>query len=180
MNALGLSTAELRDGYNLTAQMEELEDLSEFFGVEGLTDEIDTYLDDFASNEVEWADNTVDDWYDSAPWRTGNLREAIDYDSSSFPQIDVGIDQELLLRRAGQKLKAKRDAYDGASYKIPYAPDYPEWIDENVKKAGQQWKAVSAGEEPNEEREDNVGGFTPYIKEIWFALAERNKKEIFG
>lgn len=185
MNTLGFSPAQLRVAYEVDTPLAQLAKVADFFGLSNIEKAFEDYLDDFAEAEARWTEETVNDWYETAPWRTGNLRNAIDFDDDKFPTMTVGIDKAKLTARAGQEVRAVRKAYQGEKFKISGYASYPEWVDERVTRHGDEYKAVSASSsanpiEPQASREYNKGTHTPFIDEIWFELAKKHKKEIFG
>lgn len=178
-----LTTAQTREVYGMTDALDELEEVASNFGLSDLVDQVDGYLEDVNAAIIEWVDRVIQIWYDSAPWATGNLRESIDYDDSDFPNVAVGVDVEKLMARAGQVLPMKRKGYTERGIKeheVPKYADYPIWVDEGVRKNGDDWNASSASLLPNSEREYWFDRHTPFIDEIWFEQAMSIKKEIFG
>lgn len=179
-----MAKSEYADDFGIGTVVDKVEALLNEFGG-SMGDELDDYLDDFTQKEYEWAKNTQRYWYRSAPWATGNLRESISTFDEQMPlSITVGVDNTKLMARAGAEVPPKRLWYKKNYYKntveIPNNPDYVEWIDENVKSMGREWKAVSAGAENYHSRENNVGTHTPFIDRLWFVYAEKFAKEIFG
>lgn len=179
------SRERLASSYGLESALNALTEVADYFGISDVKEQVIDYLDEFAGAEAEWMTQVQNDFYKSAPWRTGNLRESIDTDYDDFPTVRVGIDRNKLMARAGQKVKAIREIYGGQEFKISRVPTYPELIDEGTTAYGERWNAVSASStvdpiEPNAAREMNRGAHTPYIEAIWGELAQKRKKEIFG
>lgn len=187
----GYARENLAASYGLESALDKLAEVADYFSIADVKEQVVDYLDDFAGAETEWMGLVEDDFYESAPWRTGNLREAIDTDYDDFPTVRVGIDQDKLMARAGQRVRLIRRAYldngpfSAQEVKLSKVPTYPELIDEGTTAYGEEWKAVSASStvdpiEPNTAREMNRGTHTPYIEAIWWELAQKRKKEIFG
>lgn len=184
----GYARENLATSYGLESALDELAEVADYFGIANVKEQVVDYLDDFAGAEAEWMTQVQSDFYKSAPWRTGNLREAIDTDYDDFPTVRVGIDRDELMAHAGIERKAIRKEYLARGQRevvIPEDPNYPELIDRNVVKGGEKWKAVSASTtvdpiQPYSSREFNRDTHTPYLDEIWAVLAQKRKKEIFG
>lgn len=180
-----ISAAEAARGFGLDKVLEQLSQVASFFGAGELGDEVGEVAAEVADKEIDWAANTKSDWVESAPWATGNLRDSIDVDASDFPKsMTVGVDRDKLLSRAGQNLFTIRKGYSNKKSKIPDF-DYTEAIDEGRTINGDKYSAVSASKtvdpiQPTIEREYAHRIHTPFIREIWFELAKKNKKEIFG
>lgn len=128
------------------------------FGAANVTEQVDAALEDFVDKAYEWADNTAEKFYETAPVLTGNLREAIAIDDSTMPQeIFVGIMWDKL--KGPKTLPAIRDPYKGMLVAIP-SYDYTIEANEN-----------------NVTAYFGTGG--PFIEEVWFAFAQAEARRLF-
>lgn len=143
---------------NLDKLIAALEEECRPFNMGNIILQIDSGVRNFVDKATKWANETRNDFYEDAPYLTGNLRESVAIDDSKLPnELFVGVIWEDL--RGPKTLQAIRGKWKGKWVNIP-AHDYTVEADKNN---------VSSG--------GGVGG--PFIEELWFAKAERNARRIF-
>lgn len=150
------------------------------FGVgSNLADQITEKVEKFAQDGEDWANSTASDWYDSAPWATGNLRESIDVDTSDLSAPRVFVNKQKLMAHAGQRMPAVRLWYKKNGRKVITIPnsDYLLVAEENAASASKTTNPIT----PNAEREMASGkGTSPFLNSIWEELWKKNKRIIFN
>lgn len=152
----------IREGFGIDDALDELESVLNDFGA-SMSAGVDDYLKEVMDKEETWAKEIERWWKETAPYETTNLRQAISIDGSKMPkEVVVGVDVDKLLARAGQKIKGVRT---GRVQKIPDY-DYTEDADQYN---------VSAAYIPYGSREH-----IPFIRQVWFAYAQRAREEVFG
>lgn len=148
-------------------------------------DAIGLDLSDFAAdfdNSVEegltvWAEECEKQWKDQAPWQTENLRESVasEVDTDNL-QAWVGVDRDRLLSVAGEELPFQRRKYYYNQNGKVMTKDSQIMPDEDYVDIANA-NAVSAG---GRNPAPGEGSPTPFIEEIWYAIADIVKERIFG
>lgn len=169
--------------FKMTTATNELKKIGDYFGIgEKLLEQVGDKVADFAKQGEEWAEATAAEWESTAPWETGTLRESITYSVKNPAKPVVFVDRNELSSHYDETRSTKRAIYRKLGIEEHTVPnfDYTEAIDRGVRRRGQDYHAVSAGEEPQSQRDYWMGGHTPFIEPFWFRIAEQNASFVDG
>lgn len=168
------------NAFKMDTRLAALKEMTKFFGLgDNLNKQVEKAVDNFVQAGKDWANETASDWYDSAPWATGNLRESIDVEEKDVTKPKVFVNHQKLMEHAEQKLPARRLWYKKQGWDPIEMPDY-DYLEEAESKNAASASSTVYPIEPNWDREYNANPpHTPFIDAIWMKQALRNKQRIF-